>query len=66
MSTLNHKNISQFLLNAGMTVAAQTLANRHQFTLDDEHWQAFQQTLNRPVKIKPRLKKLLQEPGVLD
>ena len=61
-----HKNVSEFLLDAGVTAAAQTLADRRQFVLDETQWQAFQEALDRPVKAKPRLKKLLREPGVLD
>ena len=61
-----HKNVSEFLLEAGVIAADQALADRRRFALDDERWQAFQQALDRPVQVKPRLKKLLGEPGVLD
>jgi len=61
----SHKNVSEFLLDAGLTAAAHTLADRRQFTLDKAQWQAFQEALDRPVQTKPRLKKLLREPGVL-
>lgn len=61
-----HKNVSEFLLDAGVTAAAQTLAERRQFVLGDAQWQAFQAALDRPVQSKPRLEKLLREPGVLD
>lgn len=61
----SHKNVSEFLLDAGVTAAAQTLADRHQFVLEESQWQAFQAALDRPVQTKPRLKKLLSEPGVL-
>lgn len=61
-----HKNVSEFLLDAGVRAAAQTLADRRQFILDEAQWRAFQEALDRPVKAKPRLKKLLREPGVLD
>ena len=61
-----HKNVSEFLLDAGVTAAAQTLVDRHHFVLDDTQWQAFQEALDRPVQRKPRLEKLLREPGVLD
>ncbi|MDD3763744.1 MAG: DUF1778 domain-containing protein [Nevskiales bacterium] len=61
-----HKNVSEFLLDAGVTAAAQTLADRRQFVLDEAQWQAFQTALDRPVQHKPRLKKLLGESGVLD
>lgn len=52
--------------DAGVTAAAQTLADRRQFVLDDTEWQAFQEALDWPEQRKPGLKKLLREPGVLD
>ena len=61
----SHKNVSEFLLDAGVTAAAQTLADRRQFVLDETQWQAFQEALDRPVQNKTRLKPLLREPGVL-
>jgi len=60
-----HKNVSEFLLDAGVIAASQTLADRRHFVLSDEQWTAFQHALDRPVSAKPRLKKLLNEPGVL-
>lgn len=60
-----HKSVSEFLLDAGVTAANQALADRRHFVLNDERWQAFEQALDRPVQAKPRLKKLLGEPGVL-
>ena len=62
----SHKNVSEFLLDAGITAATQTLADRRQFVLDDAQWQAFQKALERPVQSKPRLARLLSEPGALD
>lgn len=59
-----HKNVSEFLLDTGVTAAAQTLADRRQFVLNEVQWEAFQEALDRPVKARPRLKKLLREPGV--
>jgi len=61
-----HKNVSEFLLDAGVTAASQTLADRRQFVLDEARWRTFQAALDRPVQNKPRLKKLLRKPGVLD
>ena len=57
--------MSEFLLDAGVTAANQALADRRHFTLNEAQWQAFEQALDRPVQAKPRLKKLLNEPGVL-
>ncbi len=61
----SHKNVSEFLLDAGVTAAEQTLADRRQFVLDETQWQAFQEALDRPVQNKTRLKSLLRDPGVL-
>jgi uncharacterized protein (DUF1778 family) len=60
-----NKNVSEFLLDAGVTAANQVLADRRHFMLNDDQWQAFQQALDRPVQAKSRLKKLLNEPGAL-
>ncbi len=61
-----HKNVSEFLLEAGIVMANQALADRRHFGLDKTQWELFQQALDRPVQTKPRLKKLLNQPGVLD
>lgn len=61
-----HKNVSEFLLDAGLEAAQETLAGRQIFRLDEEQWQAFQEALDRPVQYKPRLAKLLTEPSVLE
>ena len=61
----SHKNVSEFLLEAGIAMAHETLAEQRLFSLTDEQWEQFQATLDRPVQDKPRLRKLLTEPGVL-
>ncbi|NTU54514.1 MAG: DUF1778 domain-containing protein [Chlorobiaceae bacterium] len=64
----SHKSVSEFLLDAGITAANQTLADRRWFVLDESMWQQFQELLDRPVSTTPdsRMKALLTEPGVLD
>ena len=61
-----HKNVSEFLLEAGIMAANQALANRRHFGLDNAQWEMFRQALDRPVKSKPRLKKMLTQPGIMD
>lgn len=61
-----HKNVSEFLLEAGIAAANHALAERRFFQLDEAHWQAFQEALDQPVKARPRLKQLLTQPGLLD
>ncbi len=60
-----HKNVSEFLLDAGVTAANQALADRRHLVLNSKQWDEFQEALNRPVAAKPRLKKLLTKQGML-
>ena len=60
-----HKNVSEFLLEAGIIAANHTLADQRRFSLTPEKWAAFQAALERPVQSKPKLRKLLAEPGPL-
>lgn len=62
----SHKSVSEFLLDAGIQAANQTLADRLRFALSPEKWDAFQAALEQPATAKPRLEKLLGEPGRLD
>jgi len=61
----SHKNVSEFLLDAGLALAHETLAEQRLFLLTDEQWSEFQVALERPVQEKPQLRKLLTKPGVL-
>lgn len=61
-----HKNVSEFLLDAGITAANQALADRKHFVLDDNQWAEFEKALDRPVHDKPRLRELLMTPGLLE
>lgn len=60
-----HKNVSEFLLDAGIVAAEQTLAERQRFMLDDAQWALFEAALAQPVQTKPQLSKLLNTPGLL-
>nr|VFJ44152.1 MAG: Uncharacterized conserved protein, DUF1778 family [Candidatus Kentron sp. DK]VFJ54791.1 MAG: Uncharacterized conserved protein, DUF1778 family [Candidatus Kentron sp. DK] len=61
-----HKSVSEFLLHAGLDAAREALSGRQIFSLDEDGWDAFQAALERPVSDKPRLRRLLSEPGILD
>ncbi|KZE34881.1 DUF1778 domain-containing protein [Chelatococcus daeguensis] len=65
-ATSSHKNVTDFLLEAGINAAEEALVDRRLFQLDDAQWQAFQDVLDRPVQSKPRLAKLLSEKSVLE
>jgi uncharacterized protein (DUF1778 family) len=60
-----HKNVSEFLLDAGIVAANQTLAARVRFELSPQQWAAFEAALDQPVTAKPKLTQLLNQPGLL-
>jgi len=62
----SHKNVTEFLLEAGINAAEETLADRRVFRLDDAQWKAFNNALDCPVVAKPRLARLLAEKSVLE
>ena len=62
---VDHKSVSEFLLDAGMNAANQTLADRVRFELSTEKWLEFQAAVDQPVRAKPRLHNLLRQPGLL-
>ncbi len=65
-ATSSHKSITEFLLEAGMNAAEDALMNRRLFRIDDEQWQAFQDVLDRPVRRKPHLARLMAGKSVLE
>lgn len=60
-----HKNVSEFLLDAGIVAANQMLASRLRFELTPQQWDAFEAALDQPVTAKPKLAQLLNQPGLL-
>jgi uncharacterized protein (DUF1778 family) len=53
------KTVSEFVLDSASNAAEQVLADRRWFMLDESSWAAFQDLLERPAVIKPRLAELL-------
>ena len=64
MST--RKNVTEFLLEAGISAAEEALVDRRVFRLDDAQYRAFLDALDRPVVKKPSLARLLAEKSVLE
>lgn len=56
-----NKTVTAFVLDSASAAAEQVLADRRWFMLDDEAWDAFQDALERPAVVKPRLAELLSE-----
>ena len=65
-ATQVNKTVSQFLLDAALTAAAETLEDRRSFVLDKRRWNAFLKILDRPAEVKPRLARLLAERSALE
>ena len=66
VAAASHKNVTDFLLDAGINAAEDALANRRVVRLDEARWRAFQDVLDRPVSGKPRLARLLADKSVLE
>lgn len=58
--------VSDFVLESACTRAEDILAEEKHFELPPDRWKAFVSALDRPVQLKPRLRKLLTEPSVLE
>lgn len=65
-AAVRHKSVTEFVLDSGLAAAAETLADRREFLLDEEAWQAFVVALDAPAKPKPRLEKLLGTKSVFE
>jgi len=65
-ATLSSKTVSEFMLDSALTQAAEVLADRRLFLLDDAQWTAFMAALDAPARPMPRLERLLKEPSLLD
>lgn len=61
-----NKTVTEFVLDCALTEATAVLADRRLFLLDEKQWHAFLAALDAPAKPMPRLKRLLNEPSVLD
>ena len=60
------KTISEFLLDSALSKAAEVMADRRLFLLNDEQWEAFMAALDAPPQPMPRLERLLKEPSALE
>lgn len=65
-ASLRHKSVSEFILDSALGAADDVLAERHQFGLNAEQWEAFQTALDAPPRSLPRIEKLMQEQGFFD
>jgi uncharacterized protein (DUF1778 family) len=57
---------SQYVAESVAKQAGMDLADRRHFTLSDDRMAAFEEALDRPVREKPRLRRLMAERTVLE
>jgi uncharacterized protein (DUF1778 family) len=58
------RSLSDFVLDSALGRAEETLADRRSFALDAETWEKFTAALDAPPRDLPRLRKLINEPGI--
>jgi uncharacterized protein (DUF1778 family) len=58
-------DIHQFVLQASLDAAHKVLADKTEFRLPPEQWQAFCERLDEPAKVIPALRDLFSEPESL-
>ncbi len=66
IAELQGTTVSTFILSSALKAANEELTDRRLFNLTAAQWTSFQEALDAPMSPKPRLKKLLSEPGVFD
>lgn len=65
-ASVERKTVSALVLDKGLAVAAETLANRREFKLPAKQYDAFVAALDVPAKAHPQLERLLKSPSVLE
>jgi uncharacterized protein (DUF1778 family) len=56
---VTQKSVTEFVLNRACSAAENALLAQKLFFADDESWQVFLDTMERPAKNKPRLGELM-------
>jgi uncharacterized protein (DUF1778 family) len=61
-----HRSVSDFVLQSALEKADETLADRRVFTMNAEQWEKFLEALDAPPRDLPRMRRLLNEPSVVE
>lgn len=59
-------SLTDFVLESACTKAEEAMADQVHFVLSAKQWKAFSDALERPARVRPRLRKLLTEPSILE
>ena len=60
------RSVSEFVLESALARAEETLADRRQFGLDAERWEAFMAALDAPPRDIPALERLMLDESVFE
>lgn len=60
------KSMTDFIVESACAAADRALIDRRDFAIPEKKWKEFLQLLDRPAKVKPRLRRLFSEPTILD
>ena len=62
----NERSVTDYSLGSAVMVAEQRLMARNDFRLNSQQYRPFIDALERPVQDKPRQRRLMTEPSVLE
>jgi uncharacterized protein (DUF1778 family) len=62
----SNRSVSEFVLESALARADEALADRRNFGLNAARWKEFMAALDAPPRPRPRLERLLNEPGLFD
>ena len=62
----SRQSVSDFVLGSALARADEILVDRRVIKLNDQQWDSFIAALDAPPQSRPRLKRLLNEPTILD
>lgn len=62
----SERSVTDYILGCATMVAEQRLMARSEFRLSASQYRHFVEALDRPIQEKPRLRRLMHEPSVLE
>ncbi len=65
-AALRQTTVTNFMLEHAFTAAQRIIADQTHFYLSPKKWDEFCAAMDAPPRKKPKLRKLLTEPGVFD
>lgn len=61
---LENKTLSEFVLDKAYEQAQRILSDNGDYTLTEEQWEHFMETLEAPIKDLPDIRKLFNQPSI--